>query len=122
MKSRWVTHKDQKIFYYDYRDFGFDADGVKAEIEEVEDLVSQQPEHSMLILVDIRDTVISREVSAMVKENSQHTKPYAHRVAIVGVKGVVRVIADSIGRLTRGTPQAFFDDLKEAMDWLVESA
>jgi len=120
MKSYWVTHKDQKIFYYDYRDFGFDADGVKAEIEQVEDLVSQQPEHSMLILVDIRDTVISREVSAMVKENSQHTKPYARRVAIVGVKGVVRVIADSIGRLTRGTPQAFFDDPEDAMDWLVE--
>lgn len=74
----------------------------------------------MLILVDIRGTVVSREVSAMIKENSQHTKPYARRVAIVGVKGVVRVIADSIGRLTRGTPQAFFDTPEDAMEWLVE--
>ncbi|MBN1814737.1 MAG: STAS/SEC14 domain-containing protein [Anaerolineae bacterium] len=74
----------------------------------------------MLILVDIRNTVISREVSSLIKENSQHTKPYARKVAIVGVKGVVRVIADSIGRLTRGTPQTFFDDPEDAMDWLVE--
>ena len=74
----------------------------------------------MLILVDIRNTVVSREVSVMIKKNSQHTKPYARKVAIVGVKGAVRVIADSIGRLTRGTPQAFFDYSEDAMEWLAE--
>jgi hypothetical protein len=121
MKSEWISHQGHKIFYYNYTDFGQDAEGLKAEIEAAQSVIEQQPENSMLILVDIRGTVVSREVSALIKENASRTKPYAKKVAVVGVKGVVRVIADSIGRLTRGTPQTFFDTLEEAKDWLVSA-
>jgi hypothetical protein len=121
MKSEWITHQGQAIFCYDYTGFGLDVAGLKAEMEAAQAVIEQQPENSMLILVDIRGTVVSREVSGLIKENARRTKPYAQKVAVVGVKGVVRVIADSIGRLTRGTPQAFFDDLEEAKDWLIDT-
>lgn len=65
--------------------------------------------------------MVSREVSALIKDNASHTKPYAKKVAVVGGKGVVRVIADSIGRLTRGTPQAFFNTVEEVQDWLIST-
>jgi hypothetical protein len=121
MKSKWVSHQGHEIFYYNYTDFGQDAEGLKAEIEAAQSVIEQQPENSMLILVDIRGTVVSREVSALIKDNASHTKLYAKKVAVVGVKGVVRVIADSIGRLTRGTPQTFFDTPEEAKDWLIST-
>jgi hypothetical protein len=119
MKSEWITHRGQAIFCYDYTGFGLDAEGLKAEVEAAQAIIEQQPENSMLILVDIQGTVVYREAAALIKENARRTRPYAQKVAVVGVRGVVRVIADSIGRLTRGTPQAFFDDLDEAKNWLI---
>jgi hypothetical protein len=119
MKSEWITHQGQAVFCYDYTDFGLDVEGLKAEVEAAQAVIEQQSENSMLILVDIRGTVVSREAAALIKENARFTRLYAQKVAVVGVKGVVRVIADSIGRLTRGTPQAFFDGPEEAKDWLI---
>jgi hypothetical protein len=121
MRSKWISHQGHKIFYYNYTDFGQDTEGLKAEIKAAQSVTKQQPENSMLILVDIQGTVVSREAAALIKENAERTQPYAQKVAVVGVKGVVRVIADSIGRLTRGTPQTFFDTLEEAKDWLINA-
>ena len=79
MKSEWISHQGHKIFYYNYTDFGQDAEGLKAEIETAQSVIEQQPENSMLILVDIQGTVVSREVSALIKENASRTKPYAKK-------------------------------------------
>ena len=122
MKSRWITHGKQKVFYYDYKDFGPDANGMIAEIDEVEVAIRQEPKKSLLILIDVRDSMITREVGTRITKNSQYTKAYARKVAVVGVTGVTRAFAATISRLTRGTPESFFDDVEEALDWLVEPA
>jgi hypothetical protein len=121
VKSDWLTHNGQRIFHLCLKDFGLDADAFKAEIEAVEALVLQQPADSTLLLVDIRNTVMSIEIVGMMKQTAQRMQPHSRRVAVVGVKGVVKVIADSIARLTSGLETILFDDLEQAKDWLADA-
>jgi hypothetical protein len=121
MKSDWLTRNGQRIFYVCLKDLGLDVDAFKAEIEAAEALVLQQPPNSTLILVDIRNTVMSIEIVGMMKQTAQRMQPHSRRVAVVGVKGVVKVIADSITRLTSGLESVLFDDLEQAQDWLADT-
>ena len=121
MKSEWITHKGQRIFYLCLKDFESDIDGFRAEVKAVETVALQQSKNSMLILVDVRNTVVSIEAASLMKAAAQRMQPHARRLAVIGVKGFVTVIADAIVRLTSELEQALFDDLEQAKDWLVEA-
>jgi hypothetical protein len=115
MKSRWITHAGKSIFHIDLSDFWTDVDALKAELDEASAITCQQPENSLLVLTDVRGTVLSTEVLNIGKESSARTTKHVHKTAVLGISGFRKVLLDAVSRFS-GQCFAVFE---EAKDWLV---
>ena len=118
MKSRWVTHKGQKIFYIDLSDFQLDHESFIKELGAAETITCQQPENSLLVLTDVNGTIVSPEVMNFAKGSSARTMKHVRKTAVVGITGMRKFLLGAVSRFS-GQRFSVFDDVEEAKDWLV---
>ena len=119
MKSRWIRWNETAVLHLDYANFKQDIEGLRAEVLEADAEILREPKGTVLVLIDLRDTVASAAVVSMFKESSAITTPYIRRHALIGVTGMKRYLADKVARLA-GRPMRLFVTEKEALDWLVK--
>ena len=119
MRSTWIEHKGQKIFYQDFSKLFYNSAAVKAELEEVQKIVLAEPDDSVLVLSDLRDTNVGSDVLPAMNAASSATKNHVHKTAVLGVTGTKRKLADLLSTLT-GQPLKYFDDIEAAKNWLIE--
>jgi hypothetical protein len=119
MRSEWIEHKGKKIFYQDFSKNFYNSSAVKAELTEVQKVVMSQPENSMLVLSDFRDTSVGSDLLSAMNSASAATKRHVLKTAVLGVTGMKRKLADLLTAIT-GQPLKYFDDLEAAKNWLVE--
>jgi hypothetical protein len=120
MRSTWIEHKGKKIFYQDFSRNFYNATAVKAELAEVQKIVTAQPTDSVLVLSDFRDTSVGSDLLTSMNAASAATKSYVHKTAVLGVTGMKRKLADLLTAMT-GQPLKYFDDIESAKNWLVEA-
>ena len=119
MRSNWIEHKGQKIFYQDFSWQFYNSAAVKAELSEVQKVVMAEPLDSVRVLSDFRDTNVGSDMLSAMNNASAATKAYVHKTAVLGVSGVKRKLADLLTALT-GQPLKYFDDIEAAKNWLIE--
>ena len=82
-------------------------------------MVAQEPVGSVLMLVDMRQTDLSREAVAVIKDNGPLLSPHLRKGAVVmRWTGFTKVILGSLSRLVGRSPKPF-DNLEDAKDWLI---
>jgi hypothetical protein len=119
MRSTWIEHKGKKILYQDFSKNFFNSAAVKAELEEVQRIVTAQPLDSVLVLSDFRDTNVGSDLLSAMNTASAATKDHIQKTAVLGVTGMKRKLADLLTALT-GQPLKYFDDIESAKNWLTE--
>ena len=119
MRSTWIEHNGKKIFYQDFSRQFYNSAAVKAELEEVQKIVTAQPRDSVLVLSDFRDTSVGSDLLSSMNAASNATKEYVHKTAVLGVTGMKRKLADLLTALT-GQPLKYFDDIEAAKEWLTQ--
>lgn len=119
MRSTWIEFKGKRIFYQDFSKLFFNSTAVKAELEEVQKVVKAEPELSVLVLTDMRDTNVGSDLLPTMNAASAATKAHVKKTAVLGVTGMKRKLADLLTALT-GQPLKYFDDVESAKAWLVE--
>jgi hypothetical protein len=119
MKSKWIEHHGKKIFHIDLSNFYSDTEGFKQELDEASQITVAQPENSVLIITDVRNTVISTAALKIAQESSAATTKHVRKTAVVGISGFRRYFMDTISAFT-GQKFSAFDTMEEAMDWLVK--
>lgn len=117
MKSRWRRCNGVAVFHLDYAGFKHDVAALRVEVRAADDVIVGQPEGSVLVLIDLRDTVASGDVVQLFKESSAETTPHIRRHALLGVTGIKRFLADKVARLA-GRPMRLFSTEEEALAWL----
>lgn len=120
MKSRWIVHNDQRIFFVDFTDFGSDAAALRAEAKAIIETVTQEPLNSVRSLSDARGTVGSPETLSIMRSIVARTNRYVRRRAIVGMTGPRRTLIEIMNRITGAKQFAMFDDADAAKDWLLK--
>ena len=94
LKSRWVTWNGVGVLYLDYAGFKQDIEGLRQEVAEADAEIQREPRGSVLVLIDLNDTVASGAVVSLFKDSSALTDPYVRRHALIGVSGMKRFLAD----------------------------
>ena len=120
MKSRWIEHNGKKILYQDFANLFFNIEAVKNELSEVQDIVVNQPENSILILSNFTNTEISGDLMSTLNQASKITKPYVRKTAVLGVSGIKRTFGDLLSRIT-GQPLVYFTNETDALEWLTKN-
>ncbi|MEP6894377.1 MAG: STAS/SEC14 domain-containing protein [Chloroflexota bacterium] len=119
MRSNWIEYKGKRIFYQDFSKHFYNSAAVKAELAEVQKIVLGEPEGSVLVLSDMRDTNIGSDLLPAMNAASAATKNHVRKTAVLGVTGMKRKLADLLTSLT-GQPLKYFDNIDTAKAWLVE--
>lgn len=119
MRSIWIEHKGKRIFYQDFSKNFYNSAAVKTELAEVQKIVTAEPQDSVLVLSDFRDTTVGSELLSSMNAASTATKAHVRKTAVLGVTGMKRKLADLLTALT-GQPLKYFDDIESAKHWLAE--
>ncbi|MFH1460259.1 MAG: hypothetical protein ABIG64_07835 [Candidatus Omnitrophota bacterium] len=119
MKSGWIEHKNKKIFFAKYCDFGTDLESLKAEVEECDRIILAQPRKSVLLLCDFHNTTETSEIKAYIKKSAAKTNINIKKIAALRVYGLRLVIMKAIA-LFIDMPIQAFEDIEKAKDWLVQ--
>jgi len=85
----------------------------------VQKIVIAEPDNSVLVLSDFRDTNVGSDLLSSMNAASAATKDHVRKTAVLGVTGMKRKLADLLTALT-GQPLKYFDDPESAKNWLVE--
>ncbi len=120
--AKFVEHKGHKIWMSDYR--GMHGEELVKEIKanHAEHMKARSPDETQYLqLVDITDSIISRDVLKVFEGIGEEVKNIDVVLAVVGVIGLKRVIVDFLIRVT-SIKTKLFSNREEAMDWLVECA
>lgn len=116
MQSTWLTHQGTKYFLADYSNYGRDTEALRNEVDAADAVIEQQTD--LLVLVDLRNTVTSSDVVKMMKHSSARTHGHVKKHAVIGVKGIQRILAAAVAKFS-GEPLVLFDRIEDARDWLV---
>lgn len=119
IKSRWVVWNGVGILHLDYSGFKQDIEGLREEVRQADEEIQREPKGSVLVLIDLRDTVATGAVVSLFKESSALTNPYVRKHALIGVTGMKRFLADKVAKLAR-RPMRLFDTPEQALDWLAK--
>ena len=115
-RVRFITHKGKQVLLIDSTN-STPEEGVRI-ADQSRALVSTQPLHSALILIDITGAKISRESVTHSKEVTAFDRPYVKRAALVGADSLPNAFYEAIKRFSqRDFPR--FNTREEALDWLV---
>ena len=118
MKSNWITHRGARILHVDLSNFERDLEGLRAEFAAVIELIERQSPNSVLILADLRNTVLSVEATTFMKDSSRRVRPALRKgAAVADLGGFRKVVLDAVTRFV-GQNVKVFEDLEEAKDWL----
>ena len=124
MKSRWVQKQDQRILFIDLSNFGKNHREFEEELNQTVSTIGQemyqQPQHSVLVLVDLTNTSMTSEANHLLSERITDTKKFVRKTAVVGMTGICGVFLDYFARLA-GSETVGFDNVDAAEKWLIES-
>ncbi len=116
MSVKWIEYKGREILFIDYR-------GLKSEeqlvILDLAEKIILEKKEKVLILVDTTDAATSSEFMARMNEKGKRIKFLVGKQAVVGIKGLKRILLDSYNRATGSTLRAF-PTQEEAKEWLVK--
>jgi hypothetical protein len=119
IKSRWIIWHGVGVLYLDYAGFKQDIEALREEVRQADEEIQREPKGSVLVLIDLRDTVATGAVVTLFKESSALTNPYIRKHALIGVTGMKRFLADKVAKLAR-RPMRLFDTEQQALDWLTK--
>ena len=123
MKSQWIEYGGKKILLIDLSSFHDDMKGFEAELNETIATIGQDmykmPEHSTLVLVDLRETSMTQASNKLLSERVTDTKKYILRTAVVGMTGIRKIFLDYFSRLSNAETGSF-EEPEAAKKWLVK--
>ncbi len=113
----FLVHKGRQVLVLDFTNCT--PEEVKTVSDEARQVITSQPEKSVLVLADFADAQFSKDAVTRIKEVTTHDRPYIKRVAWVHTEGLPKVFYDSIKRFSlRDFPT--FETREQALDFLVQ--
>ncbi len=113
----WIEHKGQMVLLADYT--GLSGEALLEAIAQSNKMLLEKRRQCPLILADLTDCVIDKEVVAKSKEEALKAKSYVDKIAVVGLTGIQAVFVQVLNMFA-GMSTTPFKTREEALDWLVD--
>ncbi len=121
MKSRWIIHKDKRIFIADYSDLEKNLAALRAEIAAVIETLGQEPPNSVLALTDVHYTYATDigSLAVLLEDTFPKLNPRIKKRAMIGLSERRKYLAPLFEPLTGSKQYRMFERMRDALDWLV---
>lgn len=117
-----ITHKDKKIYYFDYSRIGNSKEKVLQLIQgAIEEYTGNRlPLKSVLAITNVDNLSFDMDIVNRFKEQRFKVAPYEKKVAIIGLKGIQMIAFRYIVSFAQHNMIRIFDSETEAKEWLVQ--
>ncbi len=116
-RTNFIEHRGKKILHMNFTHMSFDE--LEEAIEEAKPIIASEPPHSILGLLDVTGTPVSRSIAASWKVFAAHNEPYIKTSALVGVEGIKKIIYQAVLKVTGRKNLILKSSFQKAKDWLV---
>ena len=116
-RVRFIEHKNQKILLLDFTQCK--TDEVLEVIREGERIIRAHPGKSLLTLTKTEGATFDTDVIKAMKEFANGNEPYVRAAAIVGIKGLQKIILDAVSLFSK-REFGVFDDEEKAREYLIQ--
>jgi hypothetical protein len=114
----WIKHRSRDIVFTDLSSLTKSEEQIEV-LEQARKLICQQPEKSVLSMIDYTGVRYNIPAVEAQKEFSAAVGPHMKASTVVGVTGILQVVYRSVVRITRRNIKTFATR-EEALDWLAE--
>lgn len=115
----FITHKGVRILYEDFESVATEEEGL-ALLKKGREIIDQQPEKSVLALLNVKNTKFSPTVTQALKEYAKANTPYIKMAALYGIDGLKEILYRSVIAFTGRKNLVICKTLEEAKDFLVD--
>lgn len=112
-----LDHKGKTIVYIDFSKCK--PKDIQETIDEVIKIISHQSPGTILTLINATDMLTDEKTDYKIRKLVAHSRLFARAEAVIGARGIAKVIFDTIIMAKRSNMK-IFDTLSEAKDWLAE--
>jgi hypothetical protein len=114
-RAKFIEHKGVQILFIDFSSCPIEEahDVIKA----ARSMIRGNPEKSVLTLTYTDKGKYDSELITSLKELTKGNKPYVKAAAVVGIKGLQKIVLDAVTFFSN-REFATFDDLEEAKEYL----
>ena len=115
-RARFIDYKGVRIFFIDFSNCPIAEahDVIKAALPQIRG----NPEKSVLTLTYTDGGKFDSEIISSLKKFTQGNEPYVKAAAVVGIKGLQKIVLDSVSYFS-DREFATFDDMEKAKEYLV---
>lgn len=113
----FTRHKQKEILNLDFSECVYEE--LVAHIAKARDIISQQPPNSLLVLTNVTNMHINKDVAKTLREYLELNKPFVKASAVIGITSQTQVLFNTIITLARREIKVF-DNEAAAKDWLAE--
>jgi hypothetical protein len=118
-----IIYKNKMIYYLDYSAFQNDKDRKEKTLQLMKtaaDTWSVQPKNSVLSLLNLNNFYFDMDILNAFKESASRTSENEKKMALIGVKGLIKTGYNFVIGLTQNSKVKVFDTEAEAKEWLVK--
>lgn len=113
----FIDFKDKKILYLDFSGCSFEE--LTAMVGKSVGLIDKQPEHSLLVLINIKNAPAERGTGSLVQSYADHNKRFIKAAAIIGLDENTRPIFEKAKTYSEQAITVF-ETATEAKEWLIQ--
>jgi len=113
----FISHKGKQVLLVDFTTCT--PEEVKSVADKAQQIITAQPQNSVLVLADLTGAQFSRDAVTRIKEVATYDRPYVKRAAWVHTETMPKVFYDGIKAFSqREFP--IFETCEQALEFLVE--
>jgi len=113
----FIAHKGKRVLLIDFTNCT--PEEVKSISDEAREIISVQPQDSVLVLADFTGAQFSRDAVTRIKEVTTYDRPYVKRAAWVHTENLPKVFYNAIKTFSRREFPTF-ESREQALEFLVE--
>ena len=120
MRTRFQLHDGVRICHLDFSNTSGEAEVLVA-IAEARKVIAAEPPKSVYTITDVANSTMTPDIRVALADLTQHNKPYVVFGAVVGLRGIQRIILRGIIQLT-GRRLVAAETMDEAVSAVVGEA
>ena len=113
----FIAHKGKRVLLIDFTNCT--PEEVKSIADDAREIITVQPQDSVLVLADFTGAQFSREAVTRIKEVTTYDRPYVKRAAWVHTESLPKVFYNAIKTFSRREFPTF-ESREQALEFLVE--
>ena len=119
-RAEWIEYKGKRMIFFDYSNLSGPeyVNQIERNVDDVGKISRQHGKKSLLLFVDITDSVVVPNTMSAFKQGAKELEPYLTATGVIGASGGKRTLVNIVASFSKLNTRAFVTE-QDAKEWLL---